>query len=126
MMKEALEATGAAAIGPYSHGMKVNGLVFLSGQTPVDSATGRLVDGGIEAQVRQCFRNLGAVLEGAGLKLDDVIKCNVFLTDMNDFSAMNSVYANHFSKPYPARTTIGVASLPLGANVEIEMIAIAP
>ncbi|MGL9622980.1 RidA family protein [Bradyrhizobium sp. U531] len=126
MMKEAIEARGATAIGPYSHGMKVDGLVFLSGQTPVDSATGLLVDGGIEAQVRQCFRNLSAVLEGAGLKLDDVIKCNVFLTDMNDFPAMNSVYANHFSKPYPARTTIGVASLPLGANVEIEMIAIAP
>ena len=125
MCKEAINATGAAAVGPYSHGMKSNGFVYLSGQTPIDSVTGHVVSGGIEAQVRQCFRNLQEVLAAADLKLDHVVKCNVFLTDMNDFAAMNGVYAEHFSKPYPARTTIGVASLPLGANVEIEMIAVA-
>jgi 2-iminobutanoate/2-iminopropanoate deaminase len=101
-----------------------NGFVYLSGQTPLDSATGRLVGGGIDAQVRQCFRNLAAALAAAGLSLDHVIKCNVFLTDMGDFAAMNAAYAEHFSEPYPARTTIGVLSLPLGARVEIEMVAV--
>lgn len=116
-------APGAAAVGSYSHGVRVNETVYLSGQTPVDGATGRLVEGGIEAQVRQCFHNLGAVLAAAGLGFEDVVKCNVFLTDMGDFVAMNRVYAEHFAEPYPARTTIGVAALPLGAQVEIEMVA---
>lgn len=111
-------------MGPYSHGVRVNEMVYLSGQTPIDGATGRLVEGGIEAQVRQCFRNLGAVLEAAGLGFGDVVKCNVFLTDMDDFVAMNRVYAEHFAEPYPARTTIGVAALPLKARVEIEMVAV--
>lgn len=126
MSKRAIKAAGAAAVGPYSHGTRSNGFVYLSGQTPIDSATGRLVDGGIEPQVRQCFRNLAAVLAAAGLEFDHVVKCNVFLTNMSDFAAMNDVYAEHFSEPYPARTTIGVASLPLGADVEIEMIAAMP
>ncbi|RXH35335.1 endoribonuclease L-PSP [Bradyrhizobium nanningense] len=126
MSRGAINAPGAAAVGPYSHGVLINGFVYLSGQTPIDGATGRLVDGDIEAQVHQCFRNLGAALEAASLSFDNVVKCNVFLTDMQDFAAMNSVYAKHFSKPYPARTTIGVASLPLGAKVEIEMIAALP
>ncbi|SFN83182.1 2-iminobutanoate/2-iminopropanoate deaminase [Bradyrhizobium sp. Rc3b] len=123
MGREAINAPGAAAVGPYSHGVIANGFVYLSGQTPIDSVTGRLVDGGTEAQVHQCFRNLLTALEGAGLSFDKVVKCNVFLTDMGDFASMNAVYAKHFSKPYPARTTIGVASLPLGARVEIEMVA---
>lgn len=124
MGREAINATGAAAVGPYSHGVVANGFVYLSGQTPIDSVTGRLVEGGIEAQVYQCFRNLVTALEGAGLSLHNVVKCNVFLTDMGDFTAMNAVYAKHFSEPYPARTTIGVASLPLAAKVEIEMVAV--
>ncbi len=123
MPRVAVTAPNAAAIGPYSHAVDSDGLVYLSGQTPVDPATGTLVDGPIEAQARQCFANLFAVLAAAGLGPDDVVKCNVFLTDMADFAAMNAVYAEQFDAPYPARTTIGVAALPLGARIEIELIA---
>jgi len=123
MSRTAITASGAAAVGPYSHAIDSDGLVFLSGQTPLDPATGQLADGPIEAQTRQCFANLFHVLAAAGLGPDDVVKCNVFLTDMADFAAMNSVYAEQFEQPFPARTTIGVASLPLGASVEIELIA---
>jgi len=122
-MRKAVTSKKAASAGPYSHGIDSNGLVFLSGQTPLDPATGKLKEGDIQAQTKQCFNNLKDVLEAAGLSLDNVEKVNVFLTDMNNFSAMNDVYKTQFSQPYPARTTIGVASLPLGANVEIEMIA---
>lgn len=122
-MRQEIPAPGAAAVGPYSHAVESDGLVFLSGQTPLDPATGTLVQGGIAAQTRQSFANLFAVLRAAGLTPDHVQKVNVFLTDMNDFAAMNEVYKEQFAKPYPARTTIGVASLPLGASVEIEMIA---
>ena len=97
--------------------------MHLSGQTPLDPATGRLVEGDVGAQVAQCFRNLLAVLAESGLTADDVVSCSVYLTDMNDFPAMNAVYERQFSKPYPARTTIGVAALPLGARVEIGLIA---
>ena len=123
MDRKAITAPGAAAIGPYSHGVDSEGLVFLSGQTPVDPATGKLVEGDISAQALQCFSNLRAVLDAAGLTMDDVQKVNVFLTDMGNFAAMNEVYKPQFSAPYPARTTIGVLSLPRGANIEIEMIA---
>jgi 2-iminobutanoate/2-iminopropanoate deaminase len=123
MARKAFSASGAVAIGPYSHAIESGDLVFLSGQTPVDSQTGKLVEGDIAEQTNQCFKNLFNVLEAAGLTPDHVEKVNVFLTDMNDFEAMNLVYAKQFSSPYPARTTIGVASLPLGAKVEIEMIA---
>ena len=123
MPRRPITASNAAAVGPYSHGIDSDGLIFLSGQTPIDSATGALVAGGIAEQARQCFRNLFAVLEAAGLGPDDVQKVNVFLTDMGDFAAMNAVYEQQFVKPFPARTTIGVASLPLGARIEIEMIA---
>ncbi len=120
-------ASSAAAIGPYSHGVLTGGggdaLLFLSGQTPIDPATGKLVEGSISVQTSQCLGNLGAVLESAGLTFDDVVKCNVFLTDMADIDAMNEAYARHFQEPYPARTTIGVASLPLGARIEIELVA---
>lgn len=123
MTRQAFDAPGAAAIGPYSHAVASPTHLFLSGQTPVDGTTGELVQGDAEAQTRQCFSNLFAVLQSAGLTPDDVVKCNVYLTDMNDFAAMNRAYAEHFGKPYPARTTIGVAALPRGARVEIEMIA---
>ncbi|MFK5595519.1 RidA family protein [Methylobacterium sp. HMF5984] len=126
MSRQAVTAPGAAAVGPYAHSVRADGTVYLSGQTPLDGATGRLVAGGIEAQVRRCFVNLGAVLAAAGLGFEDVVKCTVFLTDMADFAAMNRVYAEHFTEPYPARTTIGVAALPLAARVEIEMVAHAP
>lgn len=123
MGRKIVDATGAAAVGPYSHGVRAKTVVFLSGQTPVDPATGQLVPGGIADQVHRCLANLGAVLKAGGLSFDDVVKANVFLTDMNDFQAMNEVYKTYFTEPYPARTTIGVASLPRGASVEIEMVA---
>ena len=123
MPRHAITAPGAAAVGPYSHAVRAGELVYLSGQTPLDPATGQLVAGGIADQAAQCFRNLFQVLSAAGLGPDDVVKANVFLTDMADFTAMNEVYARQFARPYPARTTIGVASLPLGARIEIELIA---
>ena len=123
MSRKAISAPGAAAIGPYSHGVESGELIFLSGQTPLDPETGKLLEGGIEAQTEQSFRNLFAVLGAAGLTPDAVVKVNVYLTDMADFAAMNAVYARQFTPPYPARTTIGVAALPLGAWVEIELIA---
>lgn len=123
MTRTAISAPDAVAVGPYSHGVIGDGHVFLSGQTPIDPATGTLVEGSVEAQTRQCLANLGSVLAAGGLGFADVMKCNVYLIDMADFPAMNTAYAEHFEEPYPARTTIGVAALPLGARVEIEMIA---
>ncbi|PLT29903.1 RidA family protein [Peribacillus deserti] len=123
MSRKAFSASGAVAVGPYSHAIEAGDLIFLSGQTPVDSLTGKLVEGDIVEQTIQCFKNLFNVLKAAGLTPDRVQKVNVFLTDMNHFTVMNEVYSKQFSEPYPARTTIGVSSLPLGAQVEIEMIA---
>lgn len=123
MTRVAYNAEGAIAVGPYSHAVESDGIVYLSGQTPLDSKTGELVAGGIVPQTEQCFKNLFNVLSTIGLTPDDVIKVNVYLTDMANFSGMNTVYSEQFSKPYPARTTIGVAALPLGAQVEIELIA---
>lgn len=111
-------------VGPYSHAVSTAGrLLYLSGQTPIDPATGTLIEGGIEAQTEQVFTNLISVLKAADRGLDDIVKVNVYLIDMADFAAMNSVYATVFSSPYPARTTVAVAGLPLGARVEIEAIA---
>lgn len=123
MTRQAITAEGAAVVGPYSMGVRAGEFVYFSGQTPLDPATGKLLEGGVGAQTEQCFRNLFAVLKAAGMTPDQVVKVNVFLTDMADFPAMNEIYAKQFAKPFPARTTIGVASLPLGARIEIEMIA---
>ncbi len=123
MSRKAYNAPGAVAVGPYSHAVEYGKLIFLSGQTPIDSQTGKLVEGDITRQTEQCFVNLFNVLKAAGLTQADVQKVNVYLTDMNNFAAMNAVYETKFTSPYPARTTIGVAALPLGAQVEIEMIA---
>lgn len=123
MKRKIFNAEGAVAVGPYSHAVESGNVIYLSGQTPIDSETGKLVEGNITEQTEQCFKNLFNVLESAGLSGDDVIKVKVFLTDMENFHAMNEVYAKQFSVPYPARTTIGVKELPLGAQVEIEMIA---
>jgi len=123
MTRRAINATGAAAVGPYSHAVAAAGLLFLSGQTPLDPATGKLVGGSIGAQTAQCLKNLFEVLEAAKLTPDDVVNVQVYLTDMQDFAAMNEVYLTHFAAPYPARTTIGVASLPLGARIEIGLVA---
>ncbi|HET9655012.1 MAG TPA: Rid family detoxifying hydrolase [Kineosporiaceae bacterium] len=115
-----------AAVGPYAHAVRTGQLLYLSGQTPIEPATGRLVDGDVAAQTHRVFANLAAVLAAAGLTLDDVVKMNVYLTDMTDFAAMNEVYARTFTQPYPARTTVAVAGLPLDARVEIEAIAQIP
>ncbi len=123
MPRKAFTAAGATAVGPYSHAVEAGDLIFLSGQTPMDSATGKLAEGDIAAQTEQVFKNLFNVLASAGLTEADVVKANVFLTDMGNFAAMNAVYATKFSAPYPARSTVAVAGLPLGAQVEIELIA---
>ena len=114
---------GPAALGPYSPAVWAGKLLYCSGQTPVDPATGKLIEGDVDAQTTRAFDNLALVLMDAGLSMDDVIKCNVYLTDMKDFQAMNGAYARRFSAPYPSRTTVAVAGLPLGARVEIELVA---
>ena len=114
------------AIGPYSHAVWTGNLLYCSGQAAVDPAAGRLIEGGITEQTTQTFNNLEAVLKDAGLSMDDVIKVNVYLTAMSNFAAMNAVYLTRFNAPYPARTTVAVAELPLGALVEIELIAQRP
>jgi 2-iminobutanoate/2-iminopropanoate deaminase len=114
---------GPKALGPYSPAVWSGRQLFLSGQTPVDPATGQLVEGDVEVQTHRVFDNLKAVLEDSGLSMDDVVKCNVYLTDMANFAAMNKAYATRFDAPYPARTTVAVAGLPLGAQVEIELVA---
>ena len=124
MARLTFDAPGAAAVGPYSHAAGDDRIVFLSGQTPLQPGTTQLVSGGIAAQTLQCLENLSAVLSSAGLTTADVVKCNVFLTDMADFAEMNAAYASFFDAPYPERTTVGVAALPLGASVEIEMVAL--
>jgi 2-iminobutanoate/2-iminopropanoate deaminase len=113
----------APPIGPFSHAVHAGELVYLSGQTGTDAKTDELVPGGVAAQTEQVFRTLGAVLQAVGLSFDQVVKCNVFLTDMRDFTAMNDVYARQFAQPFPARTTVAVAALPRGAQVEIELVA---
>ena len=112
-----------SAIGPYSQGIAIDGLVFTSGQLGLDPATGDFAPGGIEAQTRQSLTNLKAVLEAAGSGMDKVLKTTVFLHDMNDFAAMNKVYAEFFSEPFPARSAVAVKTLPKGALVEIEVVA---
>ena len=126
MPRKAFSAPGAVTVGPYSHAVECGELVYLSGQTPLDPATSALVEGGIAAQTERCFQNLFAVLAAAGLAPDDVVKVNVYLVDMADFAAMNAVYERQFSRPFPARTTVGVAALPLGARVEVELVARRP
>lgn len=125
-MRKAYDAEGAVTSGPYSHAVEAGEVVYLSGQTPINPATGDMIKGNIGEQTRQCFNNLFAVLEAANLTPDNVVKVNVYLTDMKNFSAMNEVYETQFAKPFPARTTVAVLDLPLGAEVEIEMIAKRP
>lgn len=112
------------AVGPFSQAvLGAGGALYLSGQVGTDPATDTLVEGGVAAQTEQALRNLSAVLRAAGRTLDDVVRVGVYLADMGDFAAMNEVYARSFAQPYPARTTIGVAALPLGAAVEIDLVA---
>lgn len=111
------------AVGPYVQGVKGYGFLFTAGQIGLDPATGRLVDGGIESQTRRVLENLKAVVEAAGGSFKDVVKTTVYLTDLSHFQAMNQVYAGYFGERSPARSTVGVAQLPLGALVEIELVA---
>ena len=113
----------APSVGPFSAAVRAGDLLFLSGQVGLDPATGKLVAGDIGAQTEQIFANISAVLEAAGKSFDDVMKTTVYLADMRDFAAMNAVYARYFQTPYPARTTIQAAGLPLGVPVEIEVVA---
>ncbi len=126
MPRTPLTSPTASAIGPYSHAIDDGTHVFCSGQTPIDPETGALKEGGVGAQTHQCFDNLFAVLSDGGLSPDDVVKVNVYLTDMGDFEAMNAAYQTRFEAPMPARTTVGVAALPLNARVEIELVAKKP
>ncbi|MBR4602174.1 MAG: RidA family protein [Prevotella sp.] len=123
-MKKVIKTTKApAAIGPYNQAIQVGNLVYTSGQIPIDPATGNFVEGGIKEQTRQSLLNVKAILEEAGLTMNDVIKTTVFMADMNDFSDMNSVYSEFFPEPYPARSAVAVKTLPKGALVEIEVVA---
>ena len=120
----AISTTNApAAIGPYSEAIKVGELVFVSGQLPIDPATGAFAEGGIKELTRQSLTNMKAILEEAGTSMANVVKTTVFLADMNDFAAMNEVYAEFFAAPFPARSAVAVKTLPKGALVEIECIA---
>jgi len=115
-----------AAIGPYSQAIRSGDLVFLSGQIPLDPATGELVRGGIEEQTRRVMNNLGAVLTAAGASFENVVKTTIYLADLSDFGAVNGVYASYFGQPAPARATVQVAALPKGARVEIDATARVP
>jgi len=123
-MKRAIKtAKNAPPIGPYSQGIVANGLLFTAGQAGVDPSTGKLVPGGIAAETRQTLENLRNILEAAGCTLADVVSANVYMTDLSQFAAMNQVYGEFFGDNPPARTTVGVASLPMGALVEITLVA---
>jgi 2-iminobutanoate/2-iminopropanoate deaminase len=124
MKKEVKTDKAPQAIGPYSQGIVANGFIFCSGQIPIVPQTGQLSTGGIEDQTRQVLKNVSAVLEAAGTSLDNVVKATVFLQDMNDFAAMNKVYAEFFKTPFPARAAVQVARLPRDVKVEIEVIAV--
>ena len=124
-MKEARSDAAPAPVGPYSQAVEHEGWIFASGQIPLDPASGELVGGEIEDQARQVLANLRAVLEAAGASLEDVVRTTIYLIDLGDFPRVNAVYAEHFTaEPRPARATVQVAALPLGAAVEIDAIAI--
>lgn len=124
MTRQAVSTGGApGAIGPYSQGIAIDGFVFCSGQIGLDPATGELAAGGVEAEADRALRNIAAVLDAAGASMADVVKTTIFLADIGDFAAVNTVYARHMPDPAPARSTFAVAALPKGARVEIEAIA---
>jgi 2-iminobutanoate/2-iminopropanoate deaminase len=109
-------------VGPFSHAIQVDSFLYFSGQVAQDPATGKVVERGIVAETERVLQNLSAVLKAAGKSFDDVVRAGVFLTSMSDFAAMNGIYAKYFGQPFPARTTIGAAALPLGACVEIDLV----
>lgn len=122
-MKEIKTLKAPAAIGPYSQAVRTGNLVFVSGQLPIDPATGAFPEGGVKELTRQSIMNIQSILKEEGLSLADVVKTTVFLADMADFAEMNEVYGQYFTKPFPARSAIAVKSLPKNARVEIECIA---
>ena len=123
-MRVAVSTTSApSAIGPYSQAIRAGNLLFLSGQIPLDPVTGNLVEGGVEAQTRQVFQNIGEILRAGGTSFDGVVSATVYLADMNDFAKVNAIYATYFSSPAPARATVQVARLPKDCLVEIQVIA---
>jgi 2-iminobutanoate/2-iminopropanoate deaminase len=123
-MRQAVSTPSApAAIGPYSQAIKAGALLFVSGQIPIDPATGHMVTADVGAQTHRVFQNITAILEAAGATLDDVVRTTVYLADMSDFGAMNAVYGTYFSSPAPARATVQAARLPMDARVEIDVIA---
>jgi 2-iminobutanoate/2-iminopropanoate deaminase len=112
-------------VGPFSQAIKVGGFIYVSGQVGQDPTTGKLVAGGVTAEAERIFQNLAALLKAAGKGFDDVVRAGVYLTSIGDYAAVNAIYARHFSQPFPARTAIGVAALPLGACVEIDLVVMA-
>ena len=127
MSKTIISTAGApAAIGPYSQAVRVGNVVYLSGQIALDPASGQLVDGGFEAQEDRAFRNLEAVAEAAGGSLSDVAKLTLFLTDLAHFPKVNEIMQSRFAQPFPARSTVGVSSLPRGAQFEVEAVMVLP
>ena len=123
-MKAINTKNAPAAIGPYSQAIEVNGFVYTSGQLPIDPATGEFAGSDIKSQAEQSLKNVKAILEEAGLTMKNVVKTTVFLADMAEFAAMNEVYSTYFSEPYPARSAVAVKTLPKGALVEIECVAV--
>lgn len=123
MKKIISTAEAPAAIGPYSQAVITNGMLYASGQIPIDPATGNIIDGDISAQTRRVMQNVGAILSAAKLDFSDVVKTTVFLTDLNDFATVNSIYAEYFAEPYPARSCVQVAKLPKGVKIEVEVVA---
>lgn len=125
-MKSIHTIQAPAAIGPYSQAIEANGMIFASGQIPIDPATGQFVEGGIQEQTRQALTNARSILQAAGTDMENVIKTTVYLSDIHNFAAMNEVYAQFFTEPFPARSAVAVKDLPKGALVEIEVLAIKP
>ncbi len=124
MAKEIETVSAPSAIGPYSQGVKSGNMLFLSGQIPIEPALGEVVPGGIEAQTRQVLKNLGEVLKEGGATFGHVVKTTVYLKDLKKFPEMNSLYAEYFTPPYPARVTVEVSELPKGVEIEIDAIAV--
>ena len=123
-MRQAISSAAAPkAIGPYSQAIRTGSLLFVSGQIPLDPATGAMIDGDVAAQTHRVFKNLEAILKEAGASFDNVVRTTVYLADMNDFSVVNEVYGTYFSSPAPARATVQAARLPKDARVEIDLIA---
>ena len=124
-MKKIISSPDAPkAVGPYSQAVEANGTLYISGQLPIDVITGKFVEGGAAEQTAQCLKNIGAILKEAGYTYADVVKSTVLMANMDDFAAMNEVYAKFYNEPFPARVAYQVAKLPLGALIEIETIAV--